>query len=312
MKIVTVTGGNGGYTLLSGLKKYNTDITAIIGAFDSGGSTGRLRREYGGIALGDLRRGFLALGSDQEAYSHIKELTNYRFESGELRGHNLGNLLLFSLGAAEGMENLRKAEKIYGLKENHHVMPPSFDDCHLCAELENGEIVEGETNIDVPKHDSRLKISRVFLKPEARSHEWCNKEIESADAVVIGPGDLYSSILQNILVGGIPESMKKTKAKKIYVCNTMTKKGETKNFRTSDFVKEIEKYMGCCPDYILVNSNTSVKTKPEENHLDFVEYDEKETRKMRTSPVLADVIDESCPSRHDPDKLAKTIMGMIK
>ncbi len=162
MKIVTFNGGNGGYILLSGLKKYAMDITAVIGVFDSGGSTGKLRKEFGGIAVGDLRRGFLALGSDRGPRSMLKELSKYRFDSGSVNGHCLGNLILLSMGINKSLGNIRKTEKFFGFMTNHHVMPPSLDDCQLCAELENGMTIEGETNIDVPKHDTKIKIRKVF------------------------------------------------------------------------------------------------------------------------------------------------------
>lgn len=313
MKILTITGGNGGYILLSGLKKYDVDITAVISAFDSGGSTGKLRKEFGGIALGDLRRGFLALGSDEGNFKIMKELLTKRFDkNSSLSGHNLGNLLLFSLNVHKDFNSLEMARKIFGLKENYHIVPPSFDDSHLCAELEDGSILEGETNIDVPKHDTRLKIKRVFLKPEAMACEETIREIETADVIVIGPGDLYTSIMQSFLVKGIAEAIKKSRAKKIYVANTMTKLGESENFKVSDFVKEIEKYVGCRPDYVIANKNEKLEKKNvEELHLSFVECDEDELEKMKIKAIVADMADESCPDRHDSHKLAKAIIEVI-
>lgn len=314
MKIVTITGGNGGYILLSGLKKYDVDITAVISAFDSGGSTGKLRKEFGGIALGDLRRGFLALGSDEGNFKIMKELLTKRFDkNSSLSGHNLGNLLLFSLNVHKDFNSLEMARKIFGLKENYHILPPSFDDCQLCAELEDGSILEGETNIDVPKHDTRLKIKRVFLKPEAKACEETIREIETADVIVIGPGDLYTSVMQSFLVKGISQAIKKSGAKKIYVANTMTKLGETENFKASDFVKEIEKYAGCRPDYVIANKNEKLEKKNvEELHLSFVECDEDGLEKMKVKTIVADMADESYPDRHDSHKLAKAIMGVIE
>ncbi len=313
MKFVTLTGGNGGYTLLSGLKKYDVDITAIIGCFDSGGSTGKLRREYGGIALGDLRRGYLALGSEEEPYGIMKELLKKRFEKDtSLNGHSLGNLILLGLGVNKNPDTLEKARKIFGFKENYKVLPPSFDDCHLCAELEDGTIIEGETNIDVPKHDTSLKISRVFLKPEATAYEEAVEEIKSADAIIIGPGDLYTSVMQNLLVKGIPEAIRESEATKIYVSNIMTKKGETENFKVSDFVKEIEKYMSCAPDYVIVNNKKVEKKNVEELHLDFVECDKEELEKLGVKVVLADVVNEEKPDVHDSDKLASIIMEVAE
>ncbi len=311
MKIVTIMGGTGSYVILPELKKYDVDITAIIGSFDSGGSTGRIRREFGGIAMGDLRRGFLGLGSDESSYSLLKEATKHRFKTGFMEGQCLGNFILLSQEIGKGIENIRRAEKMFGFKPNHHVMPPSFDDCQLCAELENGEIVEGETNIDVPKHNSKMKIKRVFLKPEAFSYDECIRKIETADKILIGPGDLYSSILQSILVKGIPEALKRSKAKKIFICNIFTKAGETHSFRVSDHIKELERYMGIKPDYAIINNKTDMKMEGVKNcYLSFVEADAEKLEKMGVKPVLADIINYKELKKHDPQKLVKVIMEM--
>ncbi len=313
MKFATFTGGNGGYTLLSGLKKYDIGITAIMSCFDSGGSTGKLREEYGGIALGDLRRGFLALGSDKEPYRTMKDLLKKRFEKNtSLNGHSLGNLILFGLDIHKTPEGLEKARKIFGLKENYKVIPPSFDDCQLCAELDDGTVIEGEINIDVPKHDTNMKIKRIFLRPEAKAYKEAIEEIESADAIIIGPGDLYTSVMQSLLVKGIPEAIRKSEAKKIYVANLMTKKGETENFKVSDFVNEIQKYIGCLPDYVIVNNEKIEKKNIEELHLDFVEYDKEELERMGIKTVFADVVNEERSDVHNSEKLAKAIMGVIE
>ncbi len=311
MKIVTIMGGTGSYVILPELKKYNVDITAIIGGFDSGGSTGRIRREFGGIALGDLRRGFLGLGSDEDAYGLLKEATKHRFNTGFMEGQCLGNFILLSQEIGKGIENIRKAEKLFGFKPNHHIMPPSFDDCQLCAELENGEIIEGETNIDVPKHDSKIKIKRVFLRPEAFSYDECIREIENADKIVIGPGDLYSSILQSILVKGIKEALKRSNAKKIFICNIFTKAGETHDFNVSDHIRELVKYMGVKPDYVIINSKTDLKLEGVKDcYLSFVEADAEELEKIGVKPVLADTVNYKELKKHDPQKLAKVIMEL--
>lgn len=311
MKIVTIMGGTGSGIILPEIKKYNVDITAIIGGFDSGGSTGKIRKDFGGIALGDLRRGFLGLGSDEGDYALLKEALKHRFDRGSFNGHSLGNLLLLSLGIGNGIERIRMAEKLFGFRPNHHVMPPSFDDCHLCAELEDGTVVEGETNIDVPKHDTELKIKKVFLKPEAMALPECIREIESADKIVIGPGDFYSSILQSMLVKGVPEALKKTKAMKIFVCNIFTKDGETRNLKASDHVRELENYMGCMPDVAILNSRTDIGLKGVDGcYLSFVEPDVKEIERMGVKPVMADLVNREEMKKHDPEKLAKIIMGL--
>lgn len=311
MKIVTIMGGTGSGVILPELKKYDVDITAIIGGFDSGGSTGKIRKDFGGIALGDLRRGFLGLGSDEGDYALLKEALKHRFDRGQFNGHSLGNLLLLSLGVGNGIERIRMAEKLFGFRPNHHVMPPSFDDCNLCAELENGTVIEGETNIDVPKHDTNLRIRRVFLKPEAMALPECIRELETADMIVIGPGDFYSSILQSLLVRGVPEALKSSKARKVFICNIFTKDGETRNLKASDHVRELEKYMGCRPDCVVANSRTDFELKGvQECYPSFLETDEEELEKMGIVVVMADLVNRKEMKNHDPEKLAKIIMGL--
>lgn len=240
-KIVVIGGGTGTYAVLSGLKDYYLDLTAIVTMSDDGGSTGRLRDEYGVLPPGDLRRCLVALSTSDKV---LRDLFEYRFKKGSLDGHSFGNLFLTALKEVLGSDEsaIEEASKI--LKINGRVLPVTLDDVRLFAELDDGTLIQGETNIDIPKHNTNKKIKKVFLKPEATANENAIKRILDADLIVIGPGDLFTSIIPNLLVKGISEAIKKSKAKKIYISNLMTKNGETNDFRVTDFATEIERYLG--------------------------------------------------------------------
>lgn len=245
-KIVCLGGGNAmPKAVLKDLKNKGVDLSVISAVLDSGGSSGKLREEYGIIAVGDMRRALLELSEIEN-----KEIFDYRFEKGFLKGHNLGNLIMTVI-------LLKEKDKVSALNKyfrtRFKVFPATFDNVNLCAELESGEIIKGETNIDIPKHNSKIK--KVFLDKEAFVYKEAYEKIIEADFVTIGPGDLYSSLIQILLVSGIKEVFQKTKAKVIYICNQENKKGETDNFKVSDFEKEIEKYLGRDLDYIFFNTS---------------------------------------------------------
>lgn len=311
-KIVTIGGGTGSYQVLRGLKEYTSNITAIVSMFDSGGSSGRLRDEYGVLPPGDARRCLIALEKEP---SVVRQIFEYRFQEGELKGHNLGNLILTGLTKIRGSdaEAIKQATKLLNVKGT--VLPVTIDNCHLCARLENKQIVEGETNIDVPKHDPNLKIEEIFLKPEAYLYEECIEPIMQADSIIIGPGDLYTSVLPNILVKNMPEVLKRSSAKKIYMCNLMTKHGETDGYKASHFVRGVEKYLGKnVLNHVVVNtqraSENLLKHYAETEHAHLVEIDA-ELRKLGYEVREEDIItEEGNLIRHDPKKTARVIMSL--
>jgi len=311
--ILVIGGGTGSYTILRGLKRYTSNLTAIVSMFDSGGSTGRLRDELGYLPPGDVRNCILALAPEDNNTEILRSLLAYRFENGNgLSGHSMGNLLLTALKAITKDEVLaiEKLSKILGLKGR--VIPVTIDNSNLCAELENGEIIRGETNIDIPKHDGNLKIKKLFLDPPANALIDAIEAIQNADKIIIGPGDLYSSLIANLSVKGIPEAIKSSKAKKIYVCNVMTKHGETTNYRASDFLKEIEKYLGeNTIDVILCNtelgSEELLKKYVEEKSFP-VEIDVENLTKVQL--LAGDFLNKANIIRHDSMKLAKTIIDL--
>lgn len=290
MKVVVIGGGNGSMAVLMGLKRYVKDITAITSCFDSGGSTGRIRKQFGGIALGDLRRSLIAL-SDNNLLSKLFE---YRFEKGDFEGHAFGNIMLLALRNIYG-NDISALEKASELLQIHgKVMPPSLDDCHVCAELEDGEILFGETKIDLLKR--KKKIKKIWLEPKANAYPKAIKEIKSADIIIIAPGDVYSSIIPIFLVRGIPEAMNASKAKKVYICNLLTKQSETSGFKASDHLRLIENYCKCKMDAIICNTRRF-------KNYEAVEIDEENLKGLKV--IKADVALE--PRRHDSNKLAEVI-----
>ena len=324
-KIVCLGGGNAmPKAVLAGLKKYPVKISAICAMLDSGGSSGRLRKDYNIVSPGDIRRAFIALANTS---SVIKELFNYRFQTGTLKGHNFANLFITALELATNDygKTIKVIKKFLNVK--HEVLPVTLDRANLYAVLENNQIIEGETNIDIPKHNGHLKIKRVFLKPKAKAYPPAIEAILKADLITIGPGDLYSSLAQILLTKGIPEAIKESKAKKVYICNLMTKYGETNNFTVSDFVREIEKYLKSPLDYVIYNTKIPTKKRllkykrsynppfisEKSPHskpilLDLVKFDEKLSDNKKF--IGQDLLPPSGPIVHDPNKLAKILLNL--
>ena len=235
--IVCLGGGNAmPRAVLAGLKKYPVKISAVCAMLDTGGSAGRLRKDYGIVSPGDIRRAFLALANTSPA---IQNLFDYRFQSGQLKGHNFANLFITALELTTSNYHRVIKEMSRFLNVGHQVLPVTLDRAQLGALLENGKTIWGETNIDKPKHNPKLVIKKVFLRPEVRAYSPALKAIKEANLIVIGPGDLYSSLAQILLTKGISRAIKKSRVKKIYICNLVTKLGETNHFSVKDFNNEI-------------------------------------------------------------------------
>jgi len=310
-KIVCLGGGNAmPKAVLSGLKKYPIKISAICAMLDSGGSSGRLRKDYGIISPGDIRRAFIALANTSPV---VENLFNYRFQTGELKGHNFANLFITALELSSNNYEEVCDEMHKMLNISHQVLPITLDNSQLFAILENEEIIAGETNIDIPKHDSSLRIKKVFLKPEAKIYPRASKAIQEADLIVIGPGDIYSSLAQILLVKGATQAIAKSKAKKIYVCNLMTKKGETNNFNVIDFSNEIESYLGCKLDYVLYNTekpDQETLNEAKKRHPELIEIVGFSNNLDKNKFIGRDFLD--LPSvTHDSEKLSKIIFSLI-
>ncbi len=308
-KVVVIGGGTGVFNVLSGLKEYKYDLAAIVTMADDGGSTGVLREEFGVLPPGDVRRALVALSDSDNKM--LSELFNYRFEeNSSLKGHSLGNLLLTALARITGswQEALREAVTILNVKGE--VIPVTLQQTRLNAELENGALIEGETNIDIPKHDPNLRIKRVFLDPLVEANEDAIRAIKEADFVILGPGDLFTSILPNLLVDGIVSALHETKAKLIYITNIMTKYGETNQFKASDFVNEIENYLGQnILDYVVVNVEEmggKILDRYKDENVEYVDFD-KENFDSRFETITGKFLRSGQFLRHDQKKLAKKL-----
>tara|TARA_Y100001970_G_scaffold55328_1_gene70091 strand:+ start:8555 stop:9523 length:969 start_codon:yes stop_codon:yes gene_type:complete len=255
-KVVVIGGGSGSSVALKGLKKYEIDITAIVTMFDSGGSTGILRDEFGYPSFGDLRQCLLALASDKnDKISALKKVLDFRFDSdSSLRGHSVGNLIMAALTTENG--NIQAAiDKISDiLLVEGQVIPVTLDDANLCAKLLNGEVIYSESSIDL--RDSNLPgIDELFLDKNVSANPSAIQSIKNADVILLGPGDLYTSIIPNLLLDEINVAIKNSSAPIIFACNLMTKYGETYEYSASKFSSEIVRYLnGRMIDYFLVNS----------------------------------------------------------
>lgn len=322
-KIVTIGGGTGSYTTLMGLKKYPVKLTAIVNMVDDGGSSGILRDELGVLPPGDVRQCLVALS---ESSKLLREMFNYRFEEGGLRGHSFGNIFLSTLEKQTG--SLKKAIAEVGkiLNIKGQVIPITFTKkTNLCVDLDDGKTIVGETHIDeVETKENRAPIQKVYLKPKAQVNIDAKSALEKADFIIIGPGDLYTSILPNILVTGVPKIIKTSKAKKIFVVNLMTKYGHTNGYGVKKHVDELEKYLGKnVLDYIFINTKLPKKI-THSWYEEFEEYPvkddlEKGKYKIFRKDLLKDLIIQQNPVdarrrsiiRHDSKKLAKEIMEVV-
>ena len=315
--VVVIGGGTGSFNALTGLKQTPCRITAVVVMTDSGGSSGRLRDEFGQLPPGDLRQCLLALSPDDRAGILLRQLFNYRFSKGDgLEGHNFGNLFITALTEITGSTEsaIREAGRLLGIKGQ--VLPVTLTNASLCARLENGKDIVGEANIDHRTLDIDIPIDYVFLKPKAFVYPLTTHTIEEADAIVIGPGDLYTSVIANLVVDGLSEAILRSKAKKIYVCNLMTKHGESDSFKVSDFVKEVNSYLGSrsAIEYVIVNSepiSDKVLQRYTPELSTQVEFDEAATRALAPHVVAAPLVGVGAFVRHDPHRLADVILKIV-
>lgn len=300
-KIVTIGGGTGQYTLLSGLKEYTSNITAIISTMDSGGSSQLLKTEFGVLPPGDLRNAIISLStlSDKQ-----KKIFTLRFDKkSSLQGHPIGNLILTrldkDLGLKEAIEEFSDLLRIRG-----KVLPVTYDKCELVAKI-NDKMIIGEANIG----KKGLGITDIGLSNDVKLNPDIKTAVKNADIIVIGPGDLFTSIIPNLLVKGLKEEINKSRAKKVYVCNVMTNYPETHGFKANDFLRWIEKYINI--DYSLFNTKKPKKDKLKallKEKKFFVEPISKKGEKY----IKSDLIDEKNPIRHNSKKLAEIIVSLKK
>ena len=314
--IAVIGGGTGLSTMLRGLKTHCCNITTIVTVADDGGGSGVLREDLGMLPPGDVRNCILALSNTEPI---LGELLNYRFKDGRLKGQNFGNLFLaamngISINFQDAVQNMSSVLSVAG-----KVLPVTLDSVELEAELENGVVVRGESNIpkEAISQGSAIKDLRIIPK-EAEAVEDAILAIREADAIVLGPGSLYTSIIPNLLVEEIGKEVQKSKAKKIYVCNVMTQPGETTNFNVSDHIKEIYKYCGeNSIDYVIANvgkiDDVLIKRYYNEKNSKLVALDREEVEALNVKIIEGDLVNVRYNYiRHDANNLSELIMKTIE
>lgn len=308
-RVVALGGGTGLPVLLRGLKKYTDNITAVVTVADDGGSSGRLRGEFGVLPPGDIRNCLVALA---ETETLMDKLFCYRFGRGHgLAGHSLGNLLITALADILGDFQVAVKEASKVLKVKGRVLPSTLNQVVLHAELQDGAVISGESRIP----QQQLPIRRVFLTPEeCPPVPEALEAIYQSDLILLGPGSLYTSVLPNLLVEGIAEALKRSTAWKCYICNVMTQPGETTGFKASDHLRVLYDHTGYgWIDYILVNIQEVTPEKRARYAQDGaapVVVDEHALRKLGINVIKAELLDESEYVRHDSDKLARAVIRL--
>ncbi len=254
--IVCIGGGTGTFVVLRGLKHYPYRLSSIVTMADSGGSNKRIRDEFGLLPTSDIRQCFVALADENGDVGLLRRLFMYRFEKGKgISGMTFGNLFMAALADILGSQKEAISQTGKVLRIKGAVIPVSFTGTNLFAEYEDGRVLREEHLIDEPSHEGTLRIKRVYLRPEAQPNPYALRAIKNAHMVVLGPGDLYTSVIPNLLVHGIPESLKQTRATVVYVMNLMTKYGQTLGFSARAHVAVLERYLGKSIDVVLVNNS---------------------------------------------------------
>ena len=305
------------------LKKYPVKITGVTSMVDNGGSAGQLREDFDVLPPGDIRRHFMALSNAPE---WKKELFKFRFGRekfpGGHKGHNFANVLIGGLEYI--LKDYGKVLKIVHdfmeVKPQYQALPATIDKTQILAALENGKTIEGEDEIDVPqKHNPKLKIKKVYLKPKAKVFPSTKKAVIEADLITLGPGDLYSSTIPCLLPEGMKKALKKSKAKKAFICNAMTKLGETNSFSVLGFTKEVEKYFGCPLDFVLYNTKIPDKKRIREYKkeapliLDLVKIDPSIISGQAEKKFIGkNLLLKSGPIVYDSKKVIKIILRLCR
>ncbi len=319
--IVVIGGGTGSSIVLKGLKNYDCNVSTIVPMGDSGGSSGRLREELGILSAGEIRQRLIALAG--QSGNELVSLLDYRFEKGNgLKGHNLGNLLIAGLTEFHGSQEKAIETLSRMVNAKGRIISSTWDRFELVAEYENGKKIIGEHFID--EADETARISRLYTQPVAKANPEAIGAIRNADFIIFGPGDLYSSVLHNVVVDGIAQAVRESMGKKIFICNLMTTE-ETKGMTLQDFIDEMEKYIGAkVIDTIVINSKelpVDVVKKYEDNGQFPVKTVLNETRvKILQGDLLAeepykksssDILQRSM-LKHDPDKLGALLINLIQ
>jgi len=324
-KIVVIGGGTGTYTVLLGLKKYSVQLSAVIGMTDSGGSNRVIRDEFGLLPTSDLRQCMVALASENSDVL-LRKLFTYRYNQGRgISGMTFGNLFMAALSDIYSSQEKAIEETCRILHVQGNIIPVTYDDVHLIARYENGKEVLGEHMIDEPSERvASQKIISLRVTPRAKANPQAVKAISEANLIVIGPGDLYTSLVCNLVIDGIPQAIQNSKAKKIYIVNLMTRHGQTDNFSAADHLNVIEKYLGPgVIDYILINNSLKypkgILNRYKKEKAFPVKDNLKGDYRTKRAYFISDKIYQKPKSdklvrsliRHDSNKLAKMIMSLV-
>ncbi len=311
-RVVAIGGGTGLSTMLKGLKLHTHNITAVVTVADDGGSSGMLRSDLGMLAPGDIRNCVSALA---EVDPVMGELLNFRFRDGHLKGHSLGNLFLAALNETSSSfdEAVKKFSRLAGVVGT--VYPVTNDAVTISALMEDGSVINGESNIGVHHDGGVNRIERLMINPDKpRPVEGVIRAIEKADIIVLGPGSLYTSIIPNLLVDGVADAIKRSKAVKIYVCNIMSQAGETENYTANDHLSAIERhsYEGIA-DIVIANNAVipeGLKERYAAEHAYEVEIDA--GRILKRSKLVQGnlLLIRNDRIRHNFSRLARTIMRL--
>lgn len=308
--ITVIGGGTGLSVLLRGIKNVTSNVTAVVTVADDGGSSGRLREDLGMIPPGDLRNCLVALADTEPL---MEKLFQHRFGGcGDLAGHSFGNLFIAAMTEVLGdvEKALKESSKVLAVKGR--VLPASTQRVRLIATMTDGTIVEGESKIPLV----HKTIDRVHLyPPEVEPVKSSLEAIQDADVVILGPGSLYTSVLPNLLVNGIAETLHNSRAIKIYICNVMTQPGETDGYTASMHAKAIIDHVGPgVIDYVLVNStviDAAVQEKYAKEGSYPVKVDEEALTDLGVRFLKADIISKDNAAHHDPAKLSRNIMNLV-
>jgi uncharacterized cofD-like protein len=310
-KVVVIGGGTGLGTILRGLKEITPYLTAIVTVADDGGSSGRLRREFGILPPGDIRNCLVAMADIEPL---MEKLFQYRFTgSSNLAGHNFGNLFITAMTEITGDFEVAIKESSKVLAVRGQVLPATTENVILMAELTDGRIVTGES--EIPK--AKTPIKRVFLEPcHCKPVTEAVVALQEADIIILGPGSLYTSVIPNLLVADIAEAVRSSKAVKVYVCNAMTQAGETDNYSASRHLKAIIDHAGPgLVDIALVNTETisaDILKRYAEEGAKPVRVDLDAITSLGITPLAAQIITKSNYIRHDAAKLAQIILGLYR
>lgn len=324
-RVVCIGGGTGTFVTLRGMKHYPVDLTAIVTMSDSGGSNKRLRDEFGLLPTSDIRQCLVALSDENGGVGPLRQLFMYRFDKGKgISGMTFGNLFMAALTDILGSQKDAIAHTGRILNIHGRVIPVSYTDTHLHATYEDGRVLTEEHFIDEPPHDGTLSITDMWLKPKAKANPDALKAIEAADLIVLGPGDLYTSIIPNLLVSGIAKAIKASTAHTTYVVNLMTKYGQTYGYTAAKHVSVLSSYLDAPLHSVVYNTTPlpkralAVYAKHKEQHV-ADDFEKTTDYTVIRKPVASTQVRKKASSdklvrsliRHDSYKLAEVLSSLI-